>query len=402
MGKYITPSTLPSTTYCRRLLIPNSPEWIGTISGALLPLIYPSEWEQTTGITSEEASDRALVMMNDFWASNCGDEPMTDCCTEPYVIQRINPTTGQVEVSYDNGVTWTPKPGSIASQIVAPVPPVTSGMAADKCAAAKSTMGQVIAWRDQVSSDFDTAVTLLEFAFLVAAAIINAVLLILSEGALTLAETEILGIIGAAVGAIWAGGKTLFDNYWTDATKDKIFCAIYCNIGDNGSFTQDQFNALYAQIGTDLPSGAAKTLFQGFLSSVGASGISAMAAVGSTYSGDCAACDCDGCGAPPIAYIPANFDHYTYDPDTCQYTIYSTNDPSNGGKHWVGMGWSTDNSICMKVRVIENHQDGSFTKFDCGGSHETTWNPSEQYCVAYWYKNNQPSPFHVVVEVLDC
>src|SRR5215207_9373412 len=113
MGQYITPDTLPPDTFCRRLFIPNSPQWIGTISGALLPLIYASEWVQVEGITADEAAERAKIMLDEFWADNgCGGDDMT-CCEDRIILHRFSATTGRPEVSLDMGDTWTPDPADV-------------------------------------------------------------------------------------------------------------------------------------------------------------------------------------------------------------------------------------------------------------------------------------------------
>lgn len=72
---YITPPTVPSTRFCRWLSIPDDPHWLGIVSGALLELTYPYNWQQTDGITPTLAADTALAMVNEFWAtSGCPTE----------------------------------------------------------------------------------------------------------------------------------------------------------------------------------------------------------------------------------------------------------------------------------------------------------------------------------------
>ena len=75
MGKWVTPPTLPEDKYCRQIQIPNSPEWVGIVSGALLPLIYKNSWEQgDESITPEEASAAAYAMLKAYWEGACGTE----------------------------------------------------------------------------------------------------------------------------------------------------------------------------------------------------------------------------------------------------------------------------------------------------------------------------------------
>ncbi len=266
--------------------------WANRLIDQIWGLRYPEAWG---GTLEENKHARAEIknlinmLMED---KECG-EMSGNCCLELYIIQRVNVTTGLLEISINNGVSWQPAPGSLPTMIVQPVPPVTSGVSATKCDAATNAMQHIDDWITHVGTDFDTATTLVEFAALVVLAIVNAVLLILSEGALTAAELQIIGVISAALAAVWAGGKTLFVDYWSSDNKDKILCALFCTIGSDGSFTDGQFSEFWNKASADLPGGLAKSLFLGFMSSIGSQGLSTMAATGASADADCSGCtDC--------------------------------------------------------------------------------------------------------------
>lgn len=63
---WLTPNTIPSTAQCRALLIPDDPNWIGPVLGAIQELSFSYNWEQFGSLTSEECADRMLVMFNEF------------------------------------------------------------------------------------------------------------------------------------------------------------------------------------------------------------------------------------------------------------------------------------------------------------------------------------------------
>jgi len=276
-----------------------------------MDLIYPSAWKQTTGITADEAADRAREMFNLYLNSGndgeCGD--MT-CCDNIAITFRINPETGNVEQSTNNGTTWTPAAGGFQSVIVEPVPPVLNGIAGDKCDAAQNFADQVQVWIDQVSEDFTTAANLLAFAEGVLIAIVAALTIILSAGALTPIQALVLPTIGAALTAAWVAGKTAFDDYWNATNKEIVRCNAYCNIGDDGAFTDAQFSAFWNDCNVELPSAPAKMLFMGFLSSVGRQGLNLMAATGNNVDADCSDCgDCSDCtitGSVPFGTLVEN------------------------------------------------------------------------------------------------
>jgi len=72
----LTPPTLPLDTFCRKLEIPNSPEWLGSVNGALLSQMFASGWQVgDDGISEDEAAARWQRMVREFWASDgCNDE----------------------------------------------------------------------------------------------------------------------------------------------------------------------------------------------------------------------------------------------------------------------------------------------------------------------------------------
>ncbi|MES2213174.1 MAG: hypothetical protein V4490_08585 [Pseudomonadota bacterium] len=287
------PDSMPMT-----LCIPRNRDHMAAFFGALYQLTIWNSWQQD-GTT--HGKELAAVWWRYFlsWNRTMNDleceDGMGNCCTEPAIIKRVNPTTGNVEQSTDGGSTWTPAAGGFQSVIVSPVPPVTSGVAATKCDAATNVSGQVQVWIDQVSNDFTTATTLLEFGLAVIGAIAAAVLTVLTDGALIAVAAQAMAVLGASLAAVWGVGKTVFDDYWTTDIKDKILCAAYCNIGEDGSFSPAQFTAFWNKLNATLPPSPAKMLFMGFLSNVGVAGLNAMAASGMAADADCGDCDCEGC-----------------------------------------------------------------------------------------------------------
>jgi hypothetical protein len=265
--------------------------WIPYIIGLLRPAKFPEYWSGTLDENRNARRDVQNLIDQFQVMESCED--MTNCCLDLYIIQRVNVDTGNVEISIDGGTTWQPAPGSLPTKIIEPAPPVTSGTSATKCDAATNAMEQVQGWIDHVTLAFDIAAGLVDFAIAVASAILDAILLILSEGALTAAEAQIIAIITGAITAIWEGGKAIFADYWTPEIKDDILCSLYCTIGEDGHFTDAQFAAFRQKISAKLPGGAAKALFLGFIGSVGRQGLNAMAASGNSALADCAHCACD-------------------------------------------------------------------------------------------------------------
>lgn len=337
------PEVIDPPKTCLQIEIPDHPDWKAVISGLLFELTYWFNWERT-GDTS--GAQCAAVWKQVYNSIDWSD--MSCCCIPPAITIRINPDTGMVEQSTDGGTTWTPQAGALQSIIVTPAPPVTSGVAGTKCDAATNVAGQVDVWIDQVSNDFTTAESLVVFATAVFEAILAAVLIALSAGTLTGIAAVVIPTLGAALAAAWGAGKAAFDAYWTTDNKDLILCAAYCNIGDDGSFTDAQFSAFWHQVNGDLPPNPAKMLFMGFLSSVGAPGLNAMAASGMAADSDCSECPCAPC--------TANFDiwdesHGVIVSRTDEYIEISGQDPGNGNYYAILV--TDDKDTCCQVLMAE-------------------------------------------------
>lgn len=275
------------------LCIPKNRDHMAAFFGALYQLTVWQSWQE------DDAHSGAILArvwwryfqswnrtMNDI---DCEDG-MSQCCVEPSITKRINPDTGQTEQSTDNGATWSPASGGLPQYIVQPPPPITSGVSATKCDAATNVRSQVSEWVDKVGVDFDTATSLVDFSIVVFEAILIAVVTFLTAGTLTAAQAAVLPTIGAALHAAWTAGKTVFVSYWVAEKLDIVLCAAYNHIAEDGSFNDSQFGAFWAECNGLLPPSPAKMLFMGFLSSVGATGVSSMAATGKNADSDCGKC----------------------------------------------------------------------------------------------------------------
>lgn len=306
MGQFITPDNLPTDTFCRRLLIPNDPKWIGTISGALMVLMYPSEWSEIDGITAEEAAERSKVMLNDFWNSDCCGDDCMNCCEDRVILHRFDPATGRPQVSDDGGLTWTSDPADLEHTIPLLQPLVFSGGGKTKCDAATNASEHVNELIDACLTNLETAGTVFELAVAIAGAALALFLIFVSAGVLTAPVTAFVTAIWAAGTAAFELGAEAFDLYWTVDKKDAILCAIFCNIGEDGQFTEAQYQAFKAKCYAVIPASPALDLVMTSINAGGARGLSQMASYGNAALADCSSCSCsDSCAAAWIV-LPLN------------------------------------------------------------------------------------------------
>jgi len=88
---WLTPDTLPSDVVCRTLKIPDDLYLLVAVSGALLDLTYPDNWEQFGDQTPEDTAAAMYAMLRDFWVSqgnDCVDISLATC--EHVVSQGTN------------------------------------------------------------------------------------------------------------------------------------------------------------------------------------------------------------------------------------------------------------------------------------------------------------------------
>lgn len=395
---FVLPQIVDPPRKCVKIFIPNEVYHRGAFWGAIFELTQAFNWQQNPPEKAREVAN----LWFDIWSEATKDNNMTTCCDDVQVQVRVNPETGVVEQSNNGGQTWTPQAGGLPSVIVQPVPPVTSGVAGTKCDAATNVSEQVQVWIDQVSNDFTTAESLLAFAEAVLIAILAAVLVVLSAGALTPLEALVLPTLGAALTAAWGAGKAVFDAYWTTDVKDKILCAAYCNIGDDGSYSDAQFSAFWNKINADLPASPAKMLFMGFLSSVGKAGLNAMAASGMSADADCSDCTCgDPCTLPPEGI--AEYHTTVTNNHDGTYTV-SVDAPHGGDGYLALVSYPIDSECCKIFTFIETTEGVAdyANYFTCGDRTQHTWDVSLATPCSVGFDIHFTGPGSATFSMADC
>lgn len=90
---YVTPPSIPESTTCRALLIPDSSDWLAIFGGALTELIYKYNWEQVTGVSVDDAVQVAMQVIAGFY-----DGCVESGCAQPggYAVLRVG-EDGHVE-----------------------------------------------------------------------------------------------------------------------------------------------------------------------------------------------------------------------------------------------------------------------------------------------------------------
>lgn len=218
---------------------------------------------------------------------------MAQICCEPQVyIYRINPDTGRMERSVPDSNVWTADPND---PIHAPVmlPPITRPTVDHtKCDAATNFSEHFNDVITATSENLGTASSVAELAAAIAGVLLDIFIIIVTGGAGAVWATSIATAIFGVVTAAFTEGKAAFDAYWTNDNKDKVLCAALCTIGENGQFSQTQWEDCKHQIKLDLTPSPALDMVLTAVNAAGYVGANQMASYGAAADADCGGCDC--------------------------------------------------------------------------------------------------------------
>lgn len=288
-GGFVPPPEIPDERKCIQIYIPNDVYDRGAFWGALWELTFSYNWQSF----SEGQSRLMADLWRDIWTEAYERSNGVNCCNDQPVLHRFDPVTGYPQVSYDNGTTWVPDPASIQNQIQLYPPLVGEGSSSTKCDAATNASEHVNELITATGENLNTAATVFELAVGVAAAVLALFLIIVSAGALTAPVTAVATAIWAAATGAFELGIAGYNAYWTADKQDAILCAIFCNIGENGQFTEAQYQAFRTKVKSTLPASPALDIVMTAINAGGAVGMSQMASYGNAALADCGSCTCD-------------------------------------------------------------------------------------------------------------
>lgn len=252
--------------------------WWSHISGMIARLTYRDAWAGTDAEISDAIESITKIL-------NVGRPTMGCGCGSSGLPTRYT-ADGTFQVSYDGGVTWVDAPDEDPRNNVTLLPPLTVGEGEDgKCKAANSG----VAWFKQEQRD--------NYALLQANAGLAEIISILVAFIVALGIVATGGAIGVLVGAIaafvYSVTATEFNEAFTTAVWDRFLCSLYCNMGDDLSFTEAQYQAVKSDMLTES-NFIVRTWFDKFIYVIGAKGLTNAVRIGALGT-----LDCDGCGCGP-------------------------------------------------------------------------------------------------------
>jgi len=300
---WLTPDgAIPETLRNRLVSIPDNVDLVTAITGALLPLVNPANWEQYGDLTPDETAALMSEMFEIFVNSDVvegggGDCP--DCAIPdsdpPDPFTRLNPDTGRPErlgtgeqfglwIPFWADESW-PESGdnypAVEPTHEEAVNPLCDA-AANAVHALKTLLEGVF---DLYADDVEPAVASSETAILVGATI----------GSLFYPPAR--AIIGAAefgFAVFYDVMGHLTENYWTQEFEDNLICILKDNatLNEDGSVTFAYTVILWEMLSTLWTAQAYVLLVaqvQYLLNIIGRDGLDAAGAL-TAVTGDCSAC----------------------------------------------------------------------------------------------------------------
>lgn len=255
-----------------------SRSWTAVLMSACSQLTQLSSWKGTDSektLAVQRATNLQAQLQHDIGCD-------MDCCYD--TVERRITSDGKMQISI-NGGDWQQDPSD--PRVSAPLyPPPVFDDHHTKCDAATNVAEHLNDVITETSDQLGGAGSLIEIAAAIAAVIF----------ALFLAPESIpalVPLILPLISAVLFLGQAAFDAYFDSTVHDKILCAIYCTIGDDGTFTDDQYAALISKLTADLPASPAKDYFIQIVGRIGLVGMNDYAAVGTSADADCSECACD-------------------------------------------------------------------------------------------------------------
>lgn len=246
---YLLPTVIdPEDNICVCVPVPKDWGHIRAFLGQLTELAKWQTWEKDGTTSASEAARRWFDIVecvakeiDCIMADDCG------CGKEEPTNTRINPETGEYEVSYDGGDTWEPLPSADPRSSGLVWPPLPGDPTpAKKCAAANSVVGFL---ETTQQGEYDQLVNNATIADMIASLIAVAAGVGLIFGILPGAILAFFAFVVNQFGHAIAGD---FNSQFTTATWDELLCIIYCNMDNEGAISEEQWQLIKSTVETEI------------------------------------------------------------------------------------------------------------------------------------------------------
>lgn len=265
------PENIYAETFCLCLEIPNDPTWKQVVSGLLYELNHWFNWQRDDAKSGKECAQvwRELYNQIDWSTMSC-------CCDQTPVRYRYT-SEGVLQQSTDNGVTWTDAPDYDPRNYSPQFPPMSGEDGQDKKCLAATGAANLI--KEQVADQLTDGMSRYTLDQLI------------TDWVTTYIETSnpFAALLTVVTNQIFALVIATLRPALTSAVFETLKCILYCNIGDDATFNQGQWEAVRSDI-TDQIGGIAGVFLEHLVYLLGVVGLTNVARASGASSGDCAEC----------------------------------------------------------------------------------------------------------------
>ena len=390
----------PHERRCIQINIPEDPEHIAIFWGVLRGL---SDWQRWEREPTKSATLVAQVWREVVYAIDWEDSCM-GCCEDRIVLHRVT-EGGAMEISTDDGTTWTPDPDdprTTGTHLPNTIPGEADGK---KCNAATNAIANFKDAQASFGHSLTSATTVIGLALAFAAEIL---LLVLSAG--TAAEVLVPLMIATATG-LFGVLEADYNAEFTEAVWDDLTCDIFCTIGEDGQFNESQLINLQARVDANYSDNVALT-FQSILRGWGTLGLNNACISGVAATADCSDCDCPDCPCDPYGWVwspaygtPEGQD-FVRALETCAFGATPWQNPDNDLYYWgiksesaCNMaGGITSGSVNVFHGYISFDHVGSYSWFDTSTEWSSGIIPGPRNCKAIIMVSSVPfTPYAAMV-----
>ena len=351
------------------------------LRGIIEPLGWKTRWwsDDDTPIDKNEIEAFRDDLIRRLMMSCCGDEvPVQYRYTSDGVLQR----------SEDGGSTWTDAPQYDPRNYSPQFPPMSGSDGSDKKCLAATGAADLI--KQQVGNQLTDDMSRYTLSQLI------------TDWVKTYIETSnpLQALLTIIANQIFALVIATLRPTLTDTVYDTLKCILYCNIGDDASFNDAQWQAVRDDITSQI-GGIAGIFLEHLVYLLGKAGLTNVARAAGATSGDCSGCDCNNCAADPV--IPPGGGTLNAQ-DGCNLNISSAPE----GDHYAAYLWfnnhtgTFDATKCGSV-AYWNAESGTVTntgRNDCNtGAYHGGFALGQCGSQFYWAG---PAPFTLAIEVAAC
>lgn len=263
----------PPERRCIQISVPDDEQHLQIFAGLIRQL---SDWQRWQRDPLKRGTLVAQVWREVWENIDWNGEDCMGCCPEP-TNRRYN-SEGQLEVSYDGGITWSLAPDA-DSRMSGIISPPLAGEDGDekRCIGAASGMEYV---KQNLIDDLSAGANYADINAAIIAIIV------------VLGVTGIGVLIAAAAAAIFIAGVSAVQAAFTAGVWDDFQCILYCNSEDDASFTVAGWERVKADILSTF-TGVVSAVLYNWVNSVGTVGLTNSLRSGFATASDCSACECE-------------------------------------------------------------------------------------------------------------